>query len=229
MRGGKACLGDQQAARRVLVDPVHKPWLLALGIAHHLQHLIDVSRRAGAALHRKPERLVQHENIVVLVDRHLLQRGKRLLRAFRQFAHRLRRVELQRRNADALPLLQPVLAVDALAVDAQLALTDDALDVRERQAGKARFEKAIDAHVVLVGRHFDGLHLVGSSTLTGFAAAGLPLQPWAHAVRRARLQNVASSQAAFRPAAAQLSSRSSPWTDANRRAHHANGALGSFS
>src|SRR5262249_40438416 len=40
-----------------------------------------------------------------------------------------------------------------------LAFADDALDVGERQAGKARFEEAIDAHVVLVGRHGDGLHL----------------------------------------------------------------------
>jgi hypothetical protein len=43
--------------------------------------------------------------------------------------------------------------IGALAVDAQLAFADDALDMGERQAGKARFQKAIDAHVVFVGRH----------------------------------------------------------------------------
>src|SRR5437879_6090816 len=67
-------------------------------------------------------------------------------------------IEFQRRNANALPLFQPVLAVGALAIDAQLAFADDALDVRERQAGKARLEKAIDAHVVLVSGHDDGLN-----------------------------------------------------------------------
>ena len=35
--------------------------------------------------------------------------------------------------------------VDALAVDAQLAFADDALNVGKRQAGKTSFEKAVDA------------------------------------------------------------------------------------
>src|SRR5665213_265513 len=73
-------------------------------------------------------------------------------------ARDLRRSELERRNADALAFLKPVLAVGALAVDTQFALPNDALDVGKRQAGKARLEKAIDAHVVLVRRHHDGLH-----------------------------------------------------------------------
>src|SRR5580693_1997203 len=70
----------------------------------------------------------------------------------------LGRIEFQWRNANALPLLQPILAVGALAVDAQLAFADDALDVGERQAGKARLKKAVDAHVVLVRGHHHGLN-----------------------------------------------------------------------
>src|SRR5262249_42487393 len=50
-------------------------------------------------------------------------------------------------------------AVGALAVHAQLAFTDDALDMRERQPGKARLEEAVDPHVVLIIRHHHGLHL----------------------------------------------------------------------
>ena len=57
------------------------------------------------------------------------------------------------------PSSMPILAVGALAVDAQFAFTDDALNVGERQAGKPRFEKAVDAHVVFVRRHDDGLDL----------------------------------------------------------------------
>ena len=82
-----------------------------------------------------------------------------LVCGFRKLSRDLRRIELERRNANALPLLDPVLAVGALAVDAQFALTDDALDMGERQAGEARFEKAVDAHVVFVCRHHDGLNL----------------------------------------------------------------------
>src|SRR4029453_10831103 len=69
------------------------------------------------------------------------------------------RIEFQRRNPDTLPFLQPVLAVGALAVHAQFAFADDALDVGERQSGKARLKKAVDPHVVLIRRYDDGLNL----------------------------------------------------------------------
>ena len=130
-----------------------------------------MSRGAGAALHRKPGGLVQHHDVGVLVQDHVLQRLQRLRRRFRELACGLGRIELQRRNANALPFLQPVLAVGALAVDAQLAFADDALDVGERQAGKARLEKAVDAHVVLVRGHDDGLDLCRQRLLGGASPA----------------------------------------------------------
>ena len=156
---GKARFGDQEAARRFLVEPVHQARLLPLGVAHHFQHLVDVPRGAGTALHRKPCRLVQHHHVVILVKRHLLQRRERL-------GCRLPRDGAAARGASSFsggmrtlcPSSQPVLAVGALAVDAQLAFANDALDVGERQAGKARLQKAVDAHVVLVRRHDHGLH-----------------------------------------------------------------------
>ena len=115
-----------------------------------------MAHHAGAALHRKAGRLVQHQHVVVFVQRHCLQRGERLRFGFR-FGRNLRRIQPQRRNADVLAGLQPVLAVGALAVHAQLAFADDALDMGERQPRKPRFEEAVDAHVVLVRRHHDGL------------------------------------------------------------------------
>jgi hypothetical protein len=45
---------------------------------------------------------------------------------------------------------QPVLRIGALAVHAHLAFADDALDVAERQAWKARLEEAIEPHVGFV-------------------------------------------------------------------------------
>ena len=141
------------------VQPVHQPRLLALGVAHHFQHVVDISRDAGAALHGEARGLVQHHDIGVLIEDHVLEGLQRLGRGFRELARALRRIELERRNANALPLLDPVLAVGALAVDAQLAFANDALDVGERQARKARLEETVDAHVVLVGGDDDGLDL----------------------------------------------------------------------
>ena len=123
---------------------------MALRIAHHFQHLIDVTRGAGTALHRKPGRLVQHHDVVILIQDHVLQRLKRLRRRFREMTCSLGHIELERRNANALSFLQPVLAVGALAVHAQLAFADDALDVGERETWKARLEKPVDPHVVLI-------------------------------------------------------------------------------
>src|SRR5262249_60239598 len=74
---------------------------------------------------------------------------------------RFRLVGAEWRDAPRLPGLQPVLAVDAAAVHPQLAFADDALDVREAQAGKARLEEAVDPHAGFVGRHRDGLHRAG--------------------------------------------------------------------
>ncbi len=72
MGRGKARLGDQQAAGGLAVDPVHQPRLLPLGVAHHLQHLVDMARHAGAALHGEARRLVEDEHVVILIERHLL-------------------------------------------------------------------------------------------------------------------------------------------------------------
>src|SRR5262249_187014 len=109
----------------------------------------------GSALDREPHRFVEHEHVIVLEQRDRLQKTPRLLVRFG--ADRLWSVELEWRNPDGLARYQPILAVDALAVDAQLAFADDALDVREREAGKARFEKPIDPHAGFVGGDRDGL------------------------------------------------------------------------
>ena len=100
----------------------------------------------------------------------------------------LRCVELQRRNPDALPLLQPVLAVGALAVDAQLAFADDALDMGKRQAGKPRFQKAVDPHVGFICRNDDGLHFCGQRRRLGDISLALQqmVRAWPRAARDAK-------------------------------------------
>ena len=171
----KRVFAIKQTARGFPVQPVHQPRLLPLGVAHHFQHVVDVARDAGAALHREPRRLVQHHDVGVLEEDHVLERLQRLGRGFRELSRALRRIELQRRNANALPLLDPVLAVGTLAVDAQLAFANDALDVGERQAGKTRLEETVDAHVVLVGGDDHGLNLgraAAAARATTFSGSG---------------------------------------------------------
>ena len=75
---GEARLGDQQAARRVLVEPVHQPRPLAVhaGLAQHLQHAVEMARGARAALHREAHRLVEHQHVVVLVQDDRLEEAR---------------------------------------------------------------------------------------------------------------------------------------------------------
>ena len=105
----KARLGDQQAAGGVLVEPVHQPRALAVRVAQHLEHAVDMARGAGAALHRKPHRLVEHQHVGVLVERDRFEERAGLLVGFVARRARLRRIEPQRRNAHRLAGLQPVL------------------------------------------------------------------------------------------------------------------------
>ena len=48
-------------------------------VADHSEHAVDVSRRAGAALYRKPDRLVEHHHVVVVVERDEFQEGAGLV------------------------------------------------------------------------------------------------------------------------------------------------------
>src|SRR6185437_12939212 len=60
-------------------------------------------------------------------------------------------------NAHRLAGLQPRLRLRALAIHADFAFADDALDMTERKSRKARFEETIDAHAVFIRRDGDGL------------------------------------------------------------------------
>src|SRR6185369_4710520 len=109
----------------------------------------------------------------VLKEDHVLERLQCFGGGFGEWTRAFRRLELQRRNANALAFLQPILAVGALAVDAQLAFANDALDVGERKPRKARLQKAVDAHVVFVRGHHDGLNLDRQRRRLGGSLLGL--------------------------------------------------------
>ncbi|MBN8920888.1 MAG: hypothetical protein J0H62_09475, partial [Rhizobiales bacterium] len=54
-----------------------------------------------------------------------------------------------------------------MTVDPKLACAHHALDVAEREAGKPRFEKTVDAHAVLIGFDRDVLHFGGQRRRCG--------------------------------------------------------------
>jgi len=137
---------------------VHEPRPLAVAVAQDFQHAVEMARRARAALHRKPYRLVEHQHVDVLVERDRLQERAGLFVRLVAARARLRLVETQRRNPHGLTGFETVLRLGALAVDPHLAFADDALDVGEAQARKARLEEAVDAHAGFVGRNGDILH-----------------------------------------------------------------------
>ena len=74
--------------------------------AQGAEHAVEVVRRAGAALHGEPHRLVEHQHVVVFVKRDRSDEGAVLLR-LRRVVARFRRIELQRRDAHRLPGLEP--------------------------------------------------------------------------------------------------------------------------
>ena len=78
-RRRKARLGDEQAAGGVLVEPVHEPRPLAVRVAQHFEHAVEMARGAGAALHRKPHRLVEHQHVGVFVERDRFEKRAGLL------------------------------------------------------------------------------------------------------------------------------------------------------
>jgi hypothetical protein len=127
-------------------------------IAQNLEHAVDVACGAGAALHRKSHRLVEHEHVGILVERDRFEEGASFFVGLVAGSARLRLIEAQRRDAHGLTRLQPVLRLRALAADPHLAFADDALNVGEAQARKARFQKTIHTHAGLVAGDGDVLH-----------------------------------------------------------------------
>ena len=137
---------------------MHQSWALALGVAQHLEHAVEMARSARAALHREPHGLVEHQHVGIFVERDGFEEiaglGIRLVFGCTW----LGLIQPQRRDAHGLPGLETLLGLRALAVHAQFALPDHALDVGERKPGKARLEEAVDAHAGFVGAHLGGLH-----------------------------------------------------------------------
>ena len=156
-RGGKPRLGDEQAPRGILVEAVHQARALAVGIAQRFEHSIDMTRGARAALHRKPHGLVEHQHVGIFVERDGFEEIPRLVARLR-VTRRRPRLQSQRRDTHGLPGLEALARLRALAIHAQLALSDDSLDVGKRESRKARLHETVDAHAGFVRTHLCGLY-----------------------------------------------------------------------
>src|SRR5262249_58501367 len=94
---------------------------------------------------------------------------------------RARLIQPQRRDAHRLPGLEPLLGLRALAVHAQLALSNDALDVGEGEPRKPRLDETIDAHAGFVSCYLGGLYAArGRRAFADGRAAALLLGDRAH-------------------------------------------------
>src|SRR5215470_1778943 len=129
---------------------------LTVATAQGAEHAVDVLDGSGPALNRKSHRLVEYENVIVLVKSDRGEEASCLLVRLR--TNGLGPIKLERRNAHRLSNRKAILAVNAFAVDAHLAFADDTLDVGEREAGESGLEEPINAHARLVGGHRDRLH-----------------------------------------------------------------------
>ena len=72
--GGGARSGDQKHTGRVAVEAMNEPRLPTVAVGERVEHLVDVACHSGAALHREPERLVEHDHVRILVQDDRLQR-----------------------------------------------------------------------------------------------------------------------------------------------------------
>jgi hypothetical protein len=163
----EAGLCDDEAARGVLVQPVHEARLLARLVAQGLEQAVDVALGGRAALDGKAEGLVEHQHVGVLIEGDRAEKGSVVALARRAAGGNLRRIELERGHADRLPGVEPLARLHALHVHAQLAFAHDALDMGEGEPREAGDEEAVDAHPLFIRPHGERLDAGGEGVARG--------------------------------------------------------------
>ena len=160
----RAALGHEQAAARLPIQPVHEIQFLAVrpGGPQGLDHAV---RHAAAAVHRDARRLVQDQQVLVLVDdgggEQVLQRlaGRAVTPAA---AARLRTTH--RGQPDPVAGCDTLVGLGALAVHPHLALAQQAVDVGPRHALQDPDQEIVEP--------LPGIALAGVDVLHARAARG---------------------------------------------------------
>src|SRR5581483_5352024 len=171
--------GDQQQPRGILVEAMDQPWPIGIAEAQRVEHAVDMALGAAAALHREPRRLVERDHPVVAMDDELLDLGRLAIGNRRPLARlgRRRRSDAGR-QAHGLPLLDPVLALDALAVEPYLAGAQELLQRAMTQIREMPLEPAVEPQARLVAG--DGARLDLAATLAhgGQPKGQAKMGPW---------------------------------------------------
>src|SRR5690606_41345238 len=68
MLGGSGSLGDDDATGGIAVEAMHEAWRFALGVRNALHDAIKVARGAAATLYGKAVRLVEDDDVIILVE-----------------------------------------------------------------------------------------------------------------------------------------------------------------
>ncbi len=138
---GASGAGDDKNAGCIAVEAMHQPRLLALRAGPCFEHLVDIPRHAGPALHGKTGRLVQDDHLVVFMQHHALQ--KLVIAPVLQIMAGDRRVfrlgvDIERRHAHHLPWLHAGIAFHASAIDAHLTRAQKLLEWAETEPREMR-------------------------------------------------------------------------------------------
>ena len=162
--------GNHQHAGGVAVEPMHEPGLLALRAGPGVQHLVNMPRDAGAALHRKAGWFVEHNHLVVLMQHHALQKlvVAGMLEILAGNRAGLLGIDVERRYAHRLSRLNAGIRFHPAAIDTHLAGTQQLLERPECEAGIMDLEPAVEAHARFVRLNADVLdacHDVLSSSI----------------------------------------------------------------
>ena len=159
---GLAVKGEQQAAAGIPVQPVHQ---LDLAVrTQDAQGVDGPETQTRARVHRQPRRLVEHQQVRVLVEN---ASGKLVEQALRDRGRRRRLLEAKRRNAQQVALAQAVLGLDPLLVDPYLALANDPVEPALRQVLQGFRQVVVESLPRLLRADLDQPHGAGARRRLG--------------------------------------------------------------
>jgi hypothetical protein len=147
-----AGLGNHQDAGCVPVQPVHQPWPVIHLCRQPHQQPVHVARGARSALHRKPGRLVQHVEVLVLeqdqrLEIRLVGCTERLRLGV--FAPGFRLViEVQRRHPDHLARFKPRVGLHPRTIHPHLAGAQQLRQLAVTERREMHLEPAVQPHAL---------------------------------------------------------------------------------
>ena len=153
--GHAAALGNDDDAGCIAVKPVHQQRAFAQFGAQTHQQAIEMMVRLAAALNGKTRWLIQHQEIAVFVQHHLVKQaalggGQRLDIGLGRIGGT--RVEGQRRHADFLIRFQAGVGFATPCPNAHLAGAGELVQIGESHLREMQLEPAVKAHPRLFGR-----------------------------------------------------------------------------